>query len=107
MIRRPPRSTLFPYTTLFRSRCRDVHGAHQDEPFPRAAVPHLLSHLVGDVDDLLALLRIEPEVVSVGLHRASRHVSNCHTGVQGLDCASIWRSHSVSGSSSPWWRLPR
>src|SRR3954466_16435369 len=26
MIRRPPRSTLFPYTTLFRSRChRDVH----------------------------------------------------------------------------------
>src|SRR2546430_9594877 len=28
MIRRPPRSTLFPYTTLFRSRRRDVvrHG---------------------------------------------------------------------------------
>src|SRR5437762_10515709 len=23
MIRRPPRSTLFPYTTLFRSQCRD------------------------------------------------------------------------------------
>src|SRR2546426_7638299 len=27
MIRRPPRSTLFPYTTLFRSRwCRSGHG---------------------------------------------------------------------------------
>src|SRR2546430_9259098 len=25
MIRRPPRSTLFPYTTLFRSYCRRVH----------------------------------------------------------------------------------
>src|SRR5258708_28045945 len=25
MIRRPPRSTLFPYTTLFRSRCRRHH----------------------------------------------------------------------------------
>src|SRR5438132_7730025 len=24
MIRRPPRSTLFPYTTLFRSRCRST-----------------------------------------------------------------------------------
>src|SRR2546426_3609352 len=24
MIRRPPRSTLFPYTTLFRSRCDDL-----------------------------------------------------------------------------------
>src|SRR3712207_8198512 len=34
MIRRPPRSTLFPYTTLFRSerddRRRDVHGRHGD-----------------------------------------------------------------------------
>src|SRR2546422_4089534 len=29
MIRRPPRSTLFPYTTLFRSR---VHGAAHAEP---------------------------------------------------------------------------
>src|SRR2546422_2235373 len=28
MIRRPPRSTLFPYTTLFRSRgCRDAPGS--------------------------------------------------------------------------------
>src|SRR5438034_6964009 len=27
MIRRPPRSTLFPYTTLFRSRRRDCAGA--------------------------------------------------------------------------------
>src|SRR2546422_7085096 len=26
MIRRPPRSTLFPYTTLFRSVYDDVHG---------------------------------------------------------------------------------
>src|SRR5256885_8358544 len=25
MIRRPPRSTLFPYTTLFRSALRDAH----------------------------------------------------------------------------------
>src|SRR2546428_4591919 len=29
MIRRPPRSTLFPYTTLFRSRpAREAHGGH-------------------------------------------------------------------------------
>src|SRR5256885_9927876 len=26
MIRRPPRSTLFPYTTLFRSQLRQSHG---------------------------------------------------------------------------------
>src|SRR3954462_16043773 len=28
MIRRPPRSTLFPYTTLFRSRLARVRGSH-------------------------------------------------------------------------------
>src|SRR3712207_2020611 len=34
MIRRPPRSTLFPYTTLFRSRCGVVVSAgHSDAPF--------------------------------------------------------------------------
>src|SRR5438105_10812321 len=29
MIRRPPRSTLFPYTTLFRSRTKRKHGGEQ------------------------------------------------------------------------------
>src|SRR5947207_8961428 len=28
MLRRPPRSTLFPYTTLFRSRGDDDHATH-------------------------------------------------------------------------------
>src|SRR5688572_31541554 len=31
MIRRPPRSTLFPYTTLFRSLCREYECAHDTE----------------------------------------------------------------------------
>src|SRR5437899_6898073 len=29
MIRRPPRSTLFPYTTLFRSRCDEMRSAER------------------------------------------------------------------------------
>src|SRR3989454_5929046 len=32
MIRRPPRSTLFPYTTLFRSHVRPRPGEHGLEP---------------------------------------------------------------------------
>src|SRR6266542_6679665 len=32
MIRRPPRSTLFPYTTLFRSRGQRDHGVAAPEP---------------------------------------------------------------------------
>src|SRR5256885_5401003 len=30
MIRRPPRSTLFPYTTLFRSRAESVHPGKEE-----------------------------------------------------------------------------
>src|SRR5690348_17552953 len=45
MIRRPPRSTLFPYTTLFRSRGR--HGARPPRPDGDVAgAPD------GDVEDL-------------------------------------------------------
>src|SRR2546422_8231249 len=43
MIRRPPRSTLFPYTTLFRSAGDDlpvdVRG-REDPPLDRCAYPH-------------------------------------------------------------------
>src|SRR2546427_6524358 len=62
MIRRPPRSTLFPYTTLFRSvidlaidgslredPCRFLEGRRRDEAFgrqrcPRDAKQHRLGH---------------------------------------------------------------
>src|SRR3712207_9557784 len=49
MIRRPPRSTLFPYTTLFRSR---------DEGVQRA---QLLPHRI-ELEQLLPLLRLHPQV---------------------------------------------
>src|SRR2546426_9360174 len=40
MIRRPPRSTLFPYTTLFRSRlCRATRAAGPDAGSGRPATP--------------------------------------------------------------------
>src|SRR3712207_8783747 len=40
MIRRPPRSTLFPYTTLFRSQVGDERDADagRDEPLDREVV---------------------------------------------------------------------
>src|SRR2546429_3657849 len=41
MIRRPPRSTLFPYTTLFRSHPGDAQGdaQHRDQSQDRADLP--------------------------------------------------------------------
>src|SRR3712207_6885580 len=41
MIRRPPRSTLFPYTTLFRSRL----GVHEPGEVPVGHHPQLQQHL--------------------------------------------------------------
>src|SRR5256885_11891882 len=39
MIRRPPRSTLFPYTTLFRSVVRQRHRGRLDREFPVGEPP--------------------------------------------------------------------
>src|SRR5256885_5754835 len=57
MIRRPPRSTLFPYTTLFRSlrvrqprlACRAARGP--DPPYGPPARAQQLAHRVAAVDD--------------------------------------------------------
>src|SRR2546425_1695166 len=50
MIRRPPRSTLFPYTTLFRSRADDPRGHGRLEAERRAHGEHPVADLdlVGD-----------------------------------------------------------
>src|SRR3989449_3877897 len=50
MIRRPPRSTLFPYTTLFRSHPLDVEvePLRRDARRPGIVQHHRLVRLVGD-----------------------------------------------------------
>src|SRR2546422_4512366 len=40
MIRRPPRSTLFPYTTLFRSALEHVHRERLEEVADQPALEH-------------------------------------------------------------------
>src|SRR5258706_16213212 len=48
MIRRPPRSTLFPYTTLFRSACSGVPGRSRRA---RHQVEHVHHHQLCATDD--------------------------------------------------------
>src|SRR3712207_7886107 len=83
MIRRPPRSTLFPYTTLFRSPSRRlVELERHDHGVGRGYEQSLVEvagyrvgrqiHGIGqhlDVDDA-----VEPEQ-SHGLHRSEEHTS--------------------------------
>src|SRR3990172_12408856 len=60
MIRRPPRSTLFPYTTLFRSRCRSLPRVRRPSPHHASARPGTrpsgVGRLGGRVGRLTALL---------------------------------------------------
>src|SRR2546430_4143035 len=49
MIRRPPRSTLFPYTTLFRSR-RYFFKALESDPQRMGPALHLIARLYGVED---------------------------------------------------------
>src|SRR3712207_9220750 len=54
MIRRPPRSTLFPYTTLFRSHGEVGGGVGADDlRLERAAVVQLDANLLRAVDDVV------------------------------------------------------
>src|SRR5256885_7090316 len=47
MIRRPPRSTLFPYTTLFRSRQRPQRGPHRRQAARQGRSDHQLDDQKG------------------------------------------------------------
>src|SRR5687768_18364293 len=51
MIRRPPRSTLFPYTTLFRSRNCPKPGVAQSHPVMRADHDQVSPESIGDHQD--------------------------------------------------------
>src|SRR3712207_8440310 len=76
MIRRPPRSTLFPYTTLFRSQV--LHA----QPLLALLQEVLDGHLLRPVHDVLdhgagvEVLEVQDLLVAVGVgHRSEEHTS--------------------------------
>src|SRR2546429_1803065 len=81
MIRRPPRSTLFPYTTLFRSHesCRLDHQPYQD--LGRGRYDELVAFILFKDDckavgEPLRFLDV-PDRIQLGayLHRSEEHTS--------------------------------
>src|SRR5437764_10928118 len=66
MIRRPPRSTLFPYTTLFRSLAGGVGGAKLADGLARCLPPGALTVIVNTGDDFTRYgLNISPDLDTV------------------------------------------
>src|SRR5258707_10027912 len=64
MIRRPPRSTLFPYTTLFRSAHPDAVGGHP-------------THQRDDVVELV----VRSDVCDADLDRKSTRLNSSHANI--------------------------
>src|SRR5690242_21241327 len=79
MLRRPPRSTLFPYTTLFRSR-GDLHGERQ-----RRGVARVAARAVAAVDlDELRREMVDAEALRgdrAGRDRSEEHTSELQSHV--------------------------
>src|SRR2546422_5383181 len=79
MIRRPPRSTLFPYTTLFRSRRVDsatVHG--RQLKLPQEICPVSLRRLREPRGNLTAGQKSAEGVVCAGQDRKSTRLNSSH-----------------------------
>src|SRR3712207_8536550 len=66
MIRRPPRSTLLPYTTLFRSRSGDRVHHREDDPIRADVLVH-----VGEVHELREPVAGAVHATLDGAHRAA------------------------------------
>src|SRR2546429_1529936 len=67
MIRRPPRSTLFPYTTLFRSSCRlCADHVKEDLMIPEGRVAVWFNHLIRLCETFTRLLVLADAMVGHG-----------------------------------------
>src|SRR3712207_7120737 len=78
MIRRPPRSTLFPYTTLFRShgaRPRHRGARGRGAPLPRRRLTATRAAVAAISDVSLSPVMMRVAVVAVALQRSEEHTS--------------------------------
>src|SRR3712207_8124632 len=79
MIRRPPRSTLFPYTTLFRSHLVDPHQEQLGEAELQLEEGHLLEQVRARQLALRALPQLLDEAVRVD--RKSTRLNSSHANI--------------------------
>src|SRR3712207_9553478 len=78
MIRRPPRSTLFPYTTLFRSSDIDFNLWVRDEALSK---PGLIAHYLGLLGEVQLMCSSKHEDYHDGQDRKSTRLNSSHANI--------------------------
>src|SRR3712207_7339054 len=81
MIRRPPRSTLFPYTTLFRSPLRRRSESHDD---PTSSLPPIEQSCSGTAEigkDASAAPQTQYGSTSMTVDRKSTRLNSSHANI--------------------------
>src|SRR3712207_8303143 len=76
MIRRPPRSTLFPYTTLFRSR-----GSRPSFPLLHVDTGHILTSVKLLLDGATWPPALVPERLGMSTDRKSTRLNSSHANI--------------------------
>src|SRR3712207_8701997 len=81
MIRRPPRSTLFPYTTLFRSFFRRGRCQHVDQARLAAGNAIAQGGVIDESDPVQELRRIVVRRAVQGQDRKSTRLNSSHANI--------------------------
>src|SRR5688572_32102734 len=99
MLRRPPRSTLFPYTTLFRSFRK--HWANEMAYITTGLNPHQTVTLASIVETEAQRPDERPIVASVYLDRKSTRLNSSHSQTSyAVFCLKKKRTTSTAASLS-------
>src|SRR3712207_7846101 len=97
MIRRPPRSTLFPYTTLFRSRGSNPrHSRWQRDALPLSYTRELNGILSPGRRQFKPQSGLQPHRVEAGVHvRSEEHTSELQSR-QYLVCRLLLEKKNIN-----------
>src|SRR5437016_11408771 len=102
MIRRPPRSTLFPYTTLFRSSAASLRGA-LDQILDQALADDFPAHPRFEAEVKTSNLRKVHDVVSQAARKRSEEHTSELQSLTNLVCRLLLekKKHSDETKQSP------
>src|SRR3712207_7401188 len=93
MIRRPPRSTLFPYTTLFRSLDEQPRAVGSESPMDPPGGPHRVPHVVQGVEHGHQVVAGAAEA----LDRKSTRLNSSHANISyAVFCLKKKKSHHTT-----------